>query len=460
MKRNYLANFLPIVVVVSMVFSFCFYATRVEAGVSDKRYNPIMYNNYVMGIIYDANEEVVAYGTKIGSEAYVEGMESAFESLIGLSVDSRIAPYYTVKGKYMHILYGGNQNRMKLFNPFQKKIGSDVKLTVDAKLQCYVSEILEAESFPVSGCLVMNYETGEVVCAVGDCFRTRKMIGSAVKPILYAALLEENPMLAQQNYICSENTHEFDGVYVQCYGNTFHGTTNMKKALTVSCNGAAVAYSKQIDQTVLHQNLQKFGFDTVLSFPNNYLSFADSTYWGGTSEEIDAKMKIMSSIGGGNCTASPASLAVAYSALFNDGIAVAPYIISDVSQYHGEEMVELEKNESIQICSSQTANTITDMMVNVVENGTARGIAIDNVTIAAKTGTANYDAETKVLWLVAGILDEDAPYVIVSYADRVPDYLDNSSTLGVMTKQIIEYVLKEGNTDESTASSGTDCIKE
>lgn len=460
MRRNCLAKFLPVAVVVCMVFSFLVYTTRVEAGVSDKRYHSIMYSNYVMGTIYDANNQLIACGTSIGDEVYGEGMESAYDKLIGLSIDHQIAPYYTVRGKYMQTLYGGKQNRMKLLNPFTKKIGSDIKLTTLSNLQCYVSEMLEAENFPISGCLVMNYRTGEVVCAAGECFYTRKMVGSTIKPILYAALLEENPLLAERNYICAANTHEFDGLYIQCYGNTFHGSVDMKKALTVSCNGAAAAYSKQIDESILHQNLQKFGFDIVLAYPGNYLSFADSTYWGGSSDEIDSRMKLMSTIGGGNCTASPASLAVAYSALFNEGVAVAPYIVSGTSEYHGESILDLEKNEALRMCSSQTANTILDMMVSVVENGTARGIAIEGVKIAAKTGTANYDAETNVLWLVAGILDENAPYLIVSYADKVPTYLDTSSTLGSMTKNIMEYLLEGGYRNEFTESICTEIITE
>lgn len=112
------------------------------------------------------------------------------------------------------------------------------------------------------------------------------------------------------------------------------------------------------------------------------------------------------------------------------------------------------------MCSSQTANTILDMMVSVVENGTARGIAIEGVKIAAKTGTANYDAETNVLWLVAGILDENAPYLIVSYADKVPTYLDTSSTLGSMTKKIMEYLLEGGYRNEFTESICTEIITE
>lgn len=456
MKRNCLAKFLPIIVIISIVFSLAFYVARVEASVSNQRYNPIMYKNYVMGSIYDANNEVIAYGSEVGLEQYAEGMKTAFEALIGLEVDYEIAPHYTVKGKYMHTLYGGNQNRMKLLNPFQKKIGSDMKLTIDVNLQCYVSEMMEEEIFSSSGCLVMNYKTGEVLCAVGDCFRSRKMIGSTIKPILYAAVLEENPLLAERNYACNGKTHEFNGVYIQCYGNAFHGNVDMEKALTVSCNGAAVAFSKQIDESVLHQNLQKFGFDTVLSYPDNYLNFADSSYWGVNSEEADIKLKLMSAIGGGNCMASPASLAVAYSALFHDGVAVAPYLVSATSEYHGDELVELEKNDSVRMCSSETSNTILDMMISVVEKGTAKGLQMKDVTIAAKTGTANYDSETNVLWLVAGVLDEKAPYLIVSYADKVPTYLDSGSTLGVTTKQIIEYVLKEGEADESTESTSTD----
>lgn len=456
MKRNCLGKIFPVIMVICIAVSFILYASRVDASISDDRYNRILCENYVMGDILDAEGQVIAYGTGIGKETYAEGMETAFEPLIGLGIDYTIAPHYTIKGNYLHTLYGGKQNRMKITNSLHKKRGGDIKLTIQAELQCYVSALIEAKNFTESGCLVMNYQTGEILCAVNDCFHTRKMIGSTIKPILYAAVLEENPLLAERNYMCNANTHEFEGVYIQCYGNSFHGTVDMKSALAVSCNGAAVSYAKRIDETVLHQNLQKFGFDTVLSYPKNYLSFADSTYWGMNHD--DAKLKVMSAIGGGNCTASPASLAVAYSALFNDGVAVAPYIVSEASDYHGKDLVRIEKNESVQMCSSETADTILDMMTHVVTSGTARKIAVEGVEIAAKTGTANYDSGKNALWLVAGIVDDKAPYLIISYADQVPDHLDSSTTLGCTTKQIIEYILEEVNENDTTTKVGTDDV--
>lgn len=442
LKKNRLTNrWLPMFLVFGLIVCFMTYSHKCQAE-TPKGYENLLQNCNVMGTIYEASGEVVAYGVDLEQERYGDAYESTFSELIGLELDETIVDPYTVKGRFASVLYGGKQNYMEVINPFQERVGGDIQLTIDGDLQNFAYHLLEA--YEESGLLVMNYRTGEVLCAVNDCFKTRRMIGSVMKPIGYACAYDSNPELENYLYNCTCANHIFDNVQINCYGGKYHGVMqNMETALTVSCNGYAVSLAKKVEEDVLLENLGKFGFDKVLSYPNNYLAFADNSYYGAEGKDIDNHLKLMAAIGGGNCMSSPASLAISYSALFNQGVAVAPYIVSAQSVFHGGELVETEKNPEVRMCSAQAATQMVEMMVNVTENGTGKSVKTEGVRVACKTGTAMKNDSENILWMVTGILDEENPYLLVSFVDHAPSNWSCGNTVGTVSKAIIDYLLSQ-----------------
>ena len=51
--------------------------------------------------------------------------------------------------------------------------------------------------------------------------------------------------------------------------------------------------------------------------------------------------------------------------------------------------------------SPQTAAAVRDLMINVAEHGTATGVRIPGVSIAAKTGTAQTTGDHAHAWMIA-----------------------------------------------------------
>lgn len=87
-----------------------------------------------------------------------------------------------------------------------------------------------------------------------------------------------------------------------------------------------------------------------------------------------------------------------YNAIANNGKMVKPYLVAGISE--NGEMIEEYETEVIteQICKPQTLKEIHQMLLGVVEHGTARGAnsaSSDYVQIAGKSGTAQiYDEAT------------------------------------------------------------------
>lgn len=110
---------------------------------------------------------------------------------------------------------------------------------------------------------------------------------------------------------------------------------------------------------------------------------------------------------GQGITTTHIQLLRAYSVFNNNGIAVTPHFNSNTSK------------EQQQVLKSSVVNTIKDILINTVQNGTGKNAIVDGVEVGGKTGTAN--------------IVEDGKYVkkyITSFFGFA-NYEDSKYTIGV-----------------------------
>jgi cell division protein FtsI (penicillin-binding protein 3) len=89
-------------------------------------------------------------------------------------------------------------------------------------------------------------------------------------------------------------------------------------------------------------------------------------------------------------------MVAAFSAVANGGRLMQPQIVRAVLDAQGREIRSFEPKTVRQVISPETSRTLTEMMVNVVANGTGRHAAIPGYDVAGKTGTAQkMDPATK-----------------------------------------------------------------
>jgi len=82
-------------------------------------------------------------------------------------------------------------------------------------------------------------------------------------------------------------------------------------------------------------------------------------------------------------------LVKAYSAFNNNGIAVTPKIVKQMSDQDGKMYAVTNEVSSLQACSSKTANVIKDMLQAAVNRGTGTAAQYDGLAVGGKTGTAH-----------------------------------------------------------------------
>ncbi|MEV6962049.1 transglycosylase domain-containing protein [Streptomyces sp. NPDC051207] len=98
----------------------------------------------------------------------------------------------------------------------------------------------------------------------------------------------------------------------------------------------------------------------------------------------------------GTSTPSAIRMADAYATFAASGKHTAPYSVKSV-KYAGQELEGFEKPKAAQAMPENVANNLTDVLENVIENGTGKNARALGRTAAGKTGTTD---ENKSAWFV------------------------------------------------------------
>ena len=240
---------------------------------------------YLPGTIYDKKDNVLMFGSEPGKLSWMSDKKSnSLERLIGGTDYIKAVETGNVRMTILGMapeLLGESDSRMdekSLFHPNQRRIGGNVKLTIDADLQNFIEDLLIENGYMDSSVMVSNFQTGEVeaaVCLGGDSSETvfsRKFHpASTMKLAIAASALEYDANLANFSYTCKgNNTFTLDAegketVSVHCSGGNVHGTlTTMESAMAQSCNGYFIALAQQVPEEILRKNLK---LENILQIP-------------------------------------------------------------------------------------------------------------------------------------------------------------------------------------------------
>lgn len=184
-------------------------------------------------------------------------------------------------------------------------------------------------------------------------------------------------------------------------------TTTLKDALRVSCNTAFANLGMSLGWEVIERKAKEFGWTDQIDIP---LSVAASRL----PEDPDDAQTAMASIGQYDDRATPLQMAMVTAAIANHGQLMTPYLVKTVRAPDLRVVQQNEPTEYSQPMTAADAQSLTDMMVEVVDNGSGRAAAIDGVKVAGKTGTAETgDGSAPDNWFV-GFAPADNPTIAVA----------------------------------------------
>jgi peptidoglycan glycosyltransferase len=120
-----------------------------------------------------------------------------------------------------------------------------------------------------------------------------------------------------------------------------------------------------------------------------------------------------SAIGQQDVAATPLQMALVAAAIGNKGVAMKPHVMREIRDDQGAKIGGYDVGEWLRATSPETAASVRDMMIGVVNGGTATRAAIPGVQVAAKTGTAQTTGNDAHAWLI-GFAPADNPTVAVA----------------------------------------------
>ncbi|MGG4397183.1 PBP1A family penicillin-binding protein [Paenibacillus thiaminolyticus] len=278
-----------------------------------------------------------------------------------------------------------------------------VYTTLDARAQ-QAAEDAVAKQIPAEGDLqaaliAIDPRNGYIKAMVGGknyrlnqynrVFADTRQPGSAFKPIVYLAALEEKAITAATHFVSEPTAFPYDDgrqVYRPSnYGGKYHGDIDLRQAVAASDNIYAVHTMMQI------------GPDKVISLARRL--------------GIDGAMKPLPSLALGTYPVSPFDMAAAYGVFSNEGKRVIPRAILKVTDQAGRILYEAPPVEAEQVVNPAEAYVLTSLMESVFEaGGTGNRVSpVIKRPVAGKTGTTDADA-----WIV-GYTPELSTAVWVGY---------------------------------------------
>lgn len=294
-----------------------------------------------------------------------------------------------------------------------------LQLTLSAELQAVAMEALGNRRGVVA---VMNYQTGELLCAVStptfdpdkvpdiagdttgkyDGVYLNRFIQSAYTPgsifkiVTTAAALEYVPKLEGYSFYC-EGELRMEGGKVVCTG--VHGTQNLEQAFANSCNCAYAQIAQLVGRENLDAYVRELGITDSLRF-DGFVTRAGNF----EVESEDLLNLCWSGIGQHKDLINPCSYLNFVSAVAAEGNGVCPYVVDSVSVGSSTTYQARSASQS-QIMSRETAQTLKKLMRNnvIVKYGADNfpGLAVCAKSGTAETGTGKSNA------LFTGFVDSE-----------------------------------------------------
>jgi peptidoglycan glycosyltransferase len=270
-------------------------------------------------------------------------------------------------------------------------------------------------------------------------FRERYAPGSTFKVVTSAAVLEKAPELATKPYpVLRELPLPQTTNKLSNFGNESCGGI-LPDLLKVSCNTGFAQIGLDLGAAKLSDQAHEFGFGAAA--PLDMPAVAKSIFPDASAFAHDLPALAHSAIGQQDVAATPLEMALVAAGVANGGVIMKPHLLAQLRDNEGNVVRSAQPDPWMRAMSAQSASTLRDMMVAVVQAGTATKAAIPGIQVAAKTGTAQTIGDNAHAWLIA-FAPADAPRVAVAVIVESQPGLGDNVTGGKVAAPIAQKVLQ------------------
>lgn len=435
----------------------------------------------------EANPQYLILKQRLEKNAFKQLEQEKIEGLIATEIINRYYPegeiaahllgfvnlenqgQYNMEEFFNGILSGQDGQQYLEVDPLQQPIplgnreiiepeeGAAIVTTIDLYLQEKLYSLLKenAEKFKASQGLIVVMEpyTGEIIAMVGYPSYDPNNYGKYFEE--RGAELFQNPCLEQfepgsifkvitlaaglDSEVVNPTTTLYDSGKMQIKNHTIYnaghaayGTIDMADVLVWSSNIGAAYVAQQMGREVFDKYIRLFGFGKTtgigLMGENPGIVYKPERW-----ADLD-----LASIGFGQAIAvTPIQMITAMSAIANGGNLFKPMLIKKIIQngQENEQMPRLMRR----VIRENTAQNLTEMLVESVRRGYAKRAAIPGYTVAGKTGTAQVASpkggyeENKVVGSLIGYAPAHHPRFVMLVSFHLNEKLDTPERWGEYT---------------------------
>jgi cell division protein FtsI (penicillin-binding protein 3) len=319
------------------------------------------------------------------------GIESAYDSQI--------------RGRDGKILIQTDAYRRALYSRVERPAtaGASIELTIDEYLQHVAERELragvEANHAQGGSAIIMDPHSGEILALANwptfnpnafgkfdDEDRRNRAIqtlyepGSTFKIVTASAALEQKVITPDTLIDTNPGSITFPG-RKPIYDTHKYGVIPFTDVIVKSSNVGAIKVGLKVGPQTLTQYVNKFGFGQTLA--PDFKGETAGIVW--NADRLDNSALASVSMGY-QVGVTPLQMATAVSSIANGGHLLQPRVVRAFIK--DGRRLEVPHKEMRRTIEPETAATLTTIMEQVVERGTARAAQIPGYTIAGKTGTA------------------------------------------------------------------------
>jgi penicillin-binding protein A len=269
--------------------------------------------------------------------------------------------------------------------------------------------------------------------------------GSVFKIVTAAAALEsgryepDSLIPGPAEYDLPQSTVDLPNQSGEPCGSGPEELTTLANALRVSCNTAFAYLGNDLGDDALREQAERFGYNSE-PLTDEDLNAATSIF----PAELDAPQTALAAIGQFDVRATPLQIAMVSAGIANDGTVMNPYLIEELRDPDRVKVLErTEPEELSRAVSTETAQELTAMMVEVVENGTGQNGQLEGIQVAGKTGTAQTTAERPpYAWFTSFAPADDAQIAVAVVIEEAPDTARDDIAGGRLAAPVAKAVME------------------
>ncbi len=402
----------------TMLIYICNYSYRNKQVLLNNNYNTrqqILANQNTRGSIVSRDGDLLAYSEtgEDGKDKRVYPYNEEFAHVVGYASNGK-SGLEALTNYYLINTSADLSEKVEYDLEGKKYPGDNVITSLDVKLQKVAFNALAARKGAI---VVSDPKTGQILAMVskpdfdpnkiqeewerlindtsGNAMLVNRATqglyppGSTFKIVTSLAYLRDHPdEIDSYRYSCNGRfTHEDESI--SCFHGESHGSVDFYTSFAKSCNSSYANMGLNISRSTFNKTLDDLMFNQDIP-----VSLSHSTSTAIYDKDTTSASVMQLSIGQGTTGVSPIHMNLITSAIANDGVLMKPYLVTEIKAADGKTVKSYSPEKYKKLMTEEEAETLTQMMIQVVESGTGTKLKGQSYTAAGKTGSAEFNTLT------------------------------------------------------------------